>query len=93
MVNKIISAFPELNKSWLLTGEGEMLRPLVSQSSTGDHSPNINGDGNAINDQRVVDGLMTEVSELRRMLQSQLDVNKEQFDRLVGIIGDLSRSR
>lgn len=25
MINKIISVFPEFNKSWLLTGEGEML--------------------------------------------------------------------
>lgn len=25
MANKIISAFPEVNKSWLLTGDGEML--------------------------------------------------------------------
>ena len=25
MANKIISAFPEINKSWLLTGDGEML--------------------------------------------------------------------
>ncbi|MCO6564353.1 MAG: hypothetical protein J6581_02795 [Apibacter sp.] len=26
MINKIISVFPEFNKSWLLTGEGEMLK-------------------------------------------------------------------
>lgn len=25
MANKIISAFPEVNKSWLFTGDGEML--------------------------------------------------------------------
>lgn len=28
MINKIISVFPEFNKSWLLTGEGEMLQTL-----------------------------------------------------------------
>ena len=26
IVNKLVSAFPELNKAWLLTGEGEMLK-------------------------------------------------------------------
>ncbi len=32
---------------WLLTGKGEMLRNSgVHQTSYGDHSPNVNGDGN-----------------------------------------------
>lgn len=32
---------------WLLTGKGEMLKEsVVQQTSYGDHSPNVNGDGN-----------------------------------------------
>jgi hypothetical protein len=30
MANKILSAFPELNKSWLLSGEGNMLKNNVN---------------------------------------------------------------
>ena len=28
MADKIISAFPEIDRSWLLTGEGNMLKPM-----------------------------------------------------------------
>ena len=34
MINKILSAFPEFNKSWLLTGEGEMLIEKEKTTST-----------------------------------------------------------
>lgn len=36
MANKILSVFPELNKSWLLSGEGNMLKNNVNVS--GDNS-------------------------------------------------------
>ena len=36
MANKILSVFPELNKSWLLSGEGNMLKSNVNVS--GDNS-------------------------------------------------------
>lgn len=33
---KILDAFPEINPTWLTTGEGEMLRPVtLSQQNTG----------------------------------------------------------
>lgn len=34
MINKIISVFPEFNKSWLLTGEGKMLIEKEKTTST-----------------------------------------------------------
>ena len=37
----ILTAFPNLNKVWLLTGEGEMLNPSVIQNNQNGH--NING--------------------------------------------------
>ncbi len=38
LANKIISVFPQYSKSWLLTGEGEMLKkPTIVQN-------NVNGD-------------------------------------------------
>lgn len=52
VLQKIFSACPDLNKDWLLTGEGPMLTSdlsgSVSQHSSGDHSPNVNGSGNVV---------------------------------------------
>lgn len=39
---KIQSAFPDLNMSWLLTGEGEMLRQASSQNVTGNNNTGNN---------------------------------------------------
>lgn len=39
---KIQSAFPDLNMSWLLTGEGEMLRQASSQNITGNNNTGNN---------------------------------------------------
>ena len=47
-LQKIIDAFPDLNESWLLTGEGEMLKGGVTQTSHGDNSPNVLGNGNRV---------------------------------------------
>lgn len=44
---QIQSAFPDLNMSWLLTGEGEMLRHAPSQNITGNN--NIVGNSNTGN--------------------------------------------
>lgn len=52
VLQKIFSACPDLNKDWLLTGEGPMLTSdlsgSVSQQSSGDNSPNVNGSGNVV---------------------------------------------
>lgn len=52
VLQKIFSACPDLNKDWLLTGEGPMLTSdlsgSVSQRSSGDNSPYVNGSGNVV---------------------------------------------
>ncbi len=40
---------------WLMTGEGEMLKPSVQQTSYGDHSPNVNGNGNSVGFNATID--------------------------------------
>lgn len=41
-LNKILSVYPQLNEKWLLTGEGQMIKPMVSQNTKGDGSINNN---------------------------------------------------
>lgn len=52
VLQKIFCAFPDINRDWLLTGEGPMLVSdlpgSVHQQSTGDNSPNVNGSGNVV---------------------------------------------
>ena len=43
---QIQSAFPDLNMSWVLTGEGEMLRHAPSQNITGNNNIVGNNTGN-----------------------------------------------
>lgn len=50
---KIQSAFPDLNMSWVLTGEGEMLRHAPSQNITGNN--NIVGNSNTGNNTIIAD--------------------------------------
>ena len=38
-----------------MTGEGEMLKPSVQQTSYGDHSPNVNGNGNSVGFNATID--------------------------------------
>lgn len=51
-INKILKIYQDLNKVWLLTGEGPMLTSDLSgsvhQQSSGDYSPKVNGSGNVV---------------------------------------------
>ena len=84
-IESIKQAFPDFNTDWLLTGEGEMLRPsTVSQTSHGDYSPNINGNGNRVDDSSALMKALDEISELRKQ-------NAEQFNRFMGVIENLTK--
>ena len=43
VLNKILDFYTDLDRVWLLTGEGEMLKGSTVQTTYGDNSPNING--------------------------------------------------
>jgi len=43
-IEKILKKYGDLNRVWLITGEGEMLNKTAS--TTGLHSPIVTGDGN-----------------------------------------------
>ena len=69
-LNNVLIAFPELNRDWLLYGEGEMLKGTASQTSYGNHSPNINGNGNQVGAKSDA-SLLEVISSLSRTIESQ----------------------
>ena len=89
-LENILKAYPELSYSWLVRGEGEMLKTGVQQISYGEMSPNLNGKGNSVN--FVTEDLKIFVEELsaqRRISErtlTLLEKKDEQIDRLISII-------
>lgn len=81
-LNNVLTAFPELNRDWLLYGEGEMIKSIVTQTSHGDNSPNIAGNGNNVNTSPTIDKAIDEIAEQRKLVAK----SQEQIDRLLAII-------
>lgn len=83
-VDKISNTYPELNTNWLLTGEGDMLKPLqtvgdISNSSVA--GVNVNGREIHINPDAYNTLLKIVESNQRTTEKFQ-----EQIDRLISII-------
>jgi hypothetical protein len=68
-IDKISKMFPSLNIAWLRTGEGEMTKGQVSQTSHGDNSPNINGSGNHLEQSTLLNKAFDEIAAQRRMTE------------------------
>lgn len=95
-IEKILETFPELNREWLITGQGEMLVPsqstgnITSNDST--VAANIGGD-NQQNSGLVIEVLARQLGEKDRQIQEQQRLtakSQEQIDRLLGIIEKMS---
>jgi hypothetical protein len=84
-VKNIALAFPELNTGWLLTGEGEMLKSEVAQSSKGDNSIQVTGtnvDMRNINQSKGSSDDTKRVKELEQRIE-ELTRDKERLQDLV----------
>lgn len=92
-IERISKTYPQLNIAWLRTGEGEMLKTSNTQSSTGDNSPNILGNGNSVNSTSTIDKALNEIAEQRKLVskaQEQLSKSQEQIDKLLAVIDKMS---
>lgn len=81
MVGRILKAFPELNPSWLLTGEGEMLLRNGVTTQT------IIGDGN----QQVGSGSLVVSDEDKQIIFRLLDENKRLNERIDSLLALLNK--
>ena len=88
-LNNVLTLFPELNREWLLYGEGEMINPIVNQTNTS--GDNIQGHSVTINKTEgdyleIIKSLTSQLS----VSQQQISVSQEQINRLITIIENKS---
>lgn len=94
----ILKAFPDLNKVWLLTGEGDMLN-APSQSGHDNNLQTAQGNGitqtlaPSANEAALIENtatLINEVSEMRKLVAEQIRNNQDQFNKFMELIGNLT---
>ena len=82
----ILRNFPELNKDWLLTGEGKMLNPSVVQKNQ--NGDNIHGQSVTVNkseSEKLLDIIRMQAEQLSKS-QEQISKGQEQIDRLLTLL-------
>ena len=98
-LNKILNVYPQLNEKWLLTGKGEMIKPINTQKAKGNNSinSNINNiEGNVTishNDfsnllelQKGYQETQKELNEILKTAQNQLSESQKQVSDLIEIL-------
>lgn len=82
-LNNVLTIFPELNREWLLYGEGEMLNPKVIQNNQ--NGDNIQGHSVTVNKTEK------DYLEIIKRQSEQLSKSQEQIDRLLSIIENMNK--
>lgn len=106
MADKIISVFPEIDRGWLLTGDGEMLRESHStspvgnaaisadksemQQTQGSPAPTTENITNLIAITREAMAVIREQSAQMNRLITQVELSNARYDRLFASISGVS---
>ena len=91
-LNKILNVYPQLNEKWLLTGKGEMIKPINTQKAKGNNSINSNImiiEGNVTishNDFSNLLELQKGYQEVQKELNERLKTSQKQIDTLLEIL-------
>lgn len=90
-LKRFANAFDVLSQDWLLTGEGPMLTSdlsgSVSQHSSGDNSPNVNGSGNVVGG--VGGGAVEDMAMALRKALGTIETQSSTISTLTEIIQEL----
>lgn len=88
LANKISSVFPQFEKSWLLTGEGEMLKAdkNIVQSPPGEYEKLPAGSS-------IIEFLMEQNRSLEKIVHDQNDIIKTQLQRITDLEAELDRGK
>lgn len=93
IADKILAAFPQYSRTWILTGEGEMLKSPPPDPQAAIVNNQV-GNGNRFENNPTVERFLDELAaqrELTREAQQQLSKSQEQMDRLITIIETLKK--
>jgi transcriptional regulator with XRE-family HTH domain len=91
----ILASYPQVNKTWLIFGEGEMFGGEQESPSEiphdrdplgGDNNTQVIGNGNHINNPTTLDKAIDEIAAQRMVVQK----SQEQIDRLLSIIENMN---
>lgn len=85
VADKIISKYPEVNRVWLITGEGDA---KVDQSGTGNISQ-YRVTNSPVNPTATVEAFLSELGAQRRVTEKALDQfarSQDQIDRLIALL-------
>ena len=91
-LNKILNVYPQLNEKWLLTGKGEMIKPINTQKAKGNNSINSNTnniEGNVTishNDFSNLLELQKGYQDVQKELNERLKTSQKQIDTLLEIL-------
>jgi len=74
-INKILTRFPEINKKWLIAGEGDMMKNTESSQDNSpvladNHSTAVTGYQNIVNSDPTIAKLIEELAAQRRLTES-----------------------
>ena len=88
-ITKILEKYQDLNRVWLLTGEGSMLIDIANSTVQSSDKKVIEGDNNINNqngiDSKTINKFLDEIAAQRRLTEKA----HEQTDRLLNIIEKL----
>lgn len=79
------------SESWLLAGEGEMLKAHIVQHADGDNNTQVAGYGNSVNFSSALDKALDEIAEQRKLLAEQIQINKEQNEKIIDLINKIQK--
>lgn len=80
MVHKILCAFPDIDRDWLLTGKGSMIKNAVSEpEDAGDYAVNRKAETQAAFAEASLDAIAEELSDAERRLLFDTTQQLRQF--------------
>lgn len=95
-IDKILKTYQDLSRTWLLTGEGDMIKDDASQTIVGDNNIQVGNNNSISGTNNQLAKLETQIITLKAQLQekdaligtlqSQIQAKDAQIDKLLSII-------